>query len=219
MLNSYLELVKDPTTGQFHPVLAGFEDSVRIIDGINRVAVTPTGTSVPPPLRLVPSYPDLPMESVYPRAVANPDPGIYLREVGKGRVVYFPEDIDATFWDSLQLDHAKLLKNAIVWATNEPAPVVVEGQGLIDMTAWGQKNSVTVHLVNLTNAMMMKGPVREIIPITKQRVSIRVPIGKRIAGTKLLVAGTEVPHRMEGGTAVVEVPSVAVHEVVAFDLI
>ena len=90
MLNSYLELVKDPTTGQFHPVLAGFEDAVRIIDGINRVVVTPTGTSIAPSLKLVPSYPDLPMESVYPRAVANPEPGIYLREVGKGRVGVFP---------------------------------------------------------------------------------------------------------------------------------
>src|SRR5271156_79561 len=218
MLNSYLELAKDPTTGQFHPVLAGFEDAVRIIDGINRVVVTPTGTSIAPSLKLVPSYPDLPMESVYPRAVANPEPGIYLREVGKGRVVYFPVDIDATFWDSLQLDHAKLLRNAIVWATNEPAPVMVEGQGLIDMTAWQQKNSVTVHLVNLTNAMMMKGPVREIIPITKQRVSIHVPTGKRIAGAKLLVAGTAVPHYMEDRIAVVEVPSVAVHEVLALDL-
>ena len=219
MLNSYLELEKDPATGQFHPVLAGFEDAPRIIDGVNRVVVTPNGTSIPPPLRLVPSYPDLPMESVYPRPVANPEPGMYLREVGKGRVVYFPADIDATFWDSLQVDHAKLLKNVILWATNEPAPVTVEGQGLIDMTVWQQKNSMTVHLVNLTNPMMMKGPVREIIPITKQRVSIRVPTGKRIAAAKLLVADTAVPHHMENRMAVVEVPSVSVHEVVAFDFI
>jgi hypothetical protein len=219
MLNSYLELAKDPVTGDFHPVLDGFEDAVRIIDGINRVAVTPRGASTAPPLRLVPSYPDLPMESVYPRPVANPEPGIYLREVGKGRVVYFPADIDATFWDSLQLDHGMLLKNAIAWATNEPAPAVVEGQGLIDMTAWRQKDSVTVHIVNLTNAMMMKGPVREIIPITKQRVSIRVPAGKKIARAKLLVAGIEVPHRIESDTVVAEVPAVAVHEVIAFDLV
>jgi hypothetical protein len=219
MLNSYLELARDPVTGDFHPVLSGFEDAVRIIDGINRVAVTPKGASTAPPLTLVPSYPDLPMESVYPRQVAKPEPGIYLREVGKGRVVHFPADIDATFWDSLQTDHGTLLKNAIVWSTNEPAPAVVEGQGMIDMTTWQQKDSVTVHIVNLTNAMMMKGPVREIIPITKQRVSIRVPAGKQIARTKLLVAGIVAPHRMEGGAAVVEVPSVAVHEVVAFDLI
>jgi hypothetical protein len=66
--------------------------------------------------------------------------------------------------------------------------------------------------------MMMKGPVREIIPITKQRVSIRLLDGKRIAGAKLLVSGTAVPHHMEGRMAVVEVPSVAVHEVLALDL-
>ena len=56
------------------------------------------------------------------------------------------------------LDHAKLLRNAVLWATNETAPVTVEGQGVLDISIWGQKNSMTVHLVNLTNPMMMKGP-------------------------------------------------------------
>jgi hypothetical protein len=219
MLNSYLELEKDPRTGRFHPLLTGFEDATRIINGINRVMVTPTGESLPSPLRLVPSYPDLPMEAVYPRAVTKVEAGVYLREVGRGRVVYFPEDIDATFWDSLELDHAKLLKNAILWATNEAAPVTVEGQGVIDLTVWSQKNSMTLHLVNLTNPMMMKGPVREIFPIGKQVVRIRVPAGKRVVGVKLLVAGTTVPHRAEGEMVMMEVASVAVHEVVALDLV
>jgi hypothetical protein len=218
MLNSYLELEKDPRTGAYHPLLKGFEDAVRIVNGINRVAVKPIGESLPAPLQLIPSYPDLPMEAVYPRAVANPEAAVYLREVGRGRVVYFPEDIDATFWDSLELDHAKLLKNAIVWATNEAAPVTVEGQGVLDVTAWSQKSSVTVHLVNLTNPMLMKGPVREIFPVAKQTVRIRVPAGKRVVGAKLLVAGKAVPHRAEGEMVVVEVASIGVHEVVALDL-
>ncbi|WP_263381365.1 alpha-amylase family protein [Granulicella arctica] len=218
MLNSYLELTKDPATGQFHPVLTGFEDAVRIIDGINRVVVTPAGPSASAPLQLVPSYPDLPMEAVYPRPVSNPEAAVYLREVGKGRVVYFPADIDATFWDSLQLDHAKLLRNAIVWATNQTAPVTVMGHGVIDVTAWQQKDSMTVHLVNLTNAMMMKGPVREILPIGQQTVSISLPAGKRVTSVKLLVSGSSAPHRMEEGRLLVEVHKVEVHEVVALDL-
>ena len=34
---------------------------------------------------------------------------------------------------------------------------------------------MTVHLVNLTNPMMMKGPLREIIPVGPERVRIRLP--------------------------------------------
>ena len=37
-------------------------------------------------------------------------------------MVYFPGDIDRTFWDVLSFDHARLLRNPVVWATDEPAP-------------------------------------------------------------------------------------------------
>ena len=49
---------------------------------------------------------------------------------------------------------------------------------------------MTVHLVNLTNPMMMKGPIREIIPITAQQVSLQIPAGRRVKQVQLLVAGT-----------------------------
>ena len=41
------------------------------------------------------------MEEVYPRVPKTDIPGVYMREVGKGRVVYFPWDIDRTFWETL----------------------------------------------------------------------------------------------------------------------
>ena len=41
---------------------------------------------------------------------------------------------------------------------------------------------MTVHLVNLTNPMMMKGPIREIISSPPQRVQIRVPEGRKVSG-------------------------------------
>ena len=40
-----------------------------------------------------------------------------------------------------------------------------KGPGVLDVTVWRQRDSMTVHLVNLTNPMMMKGPLREIIPV------------------------------------------------------
>ena len=177
MNNSYLNLEKDPKTGNYHPLLAGFEDATRIIDGIHRTIVTPAndGHTLPPPLMIVPTYPDLPMEAVYERTKETKDPGVFLREVGKGRVVYFPMDLDRTFWDVLDVDHSKLIRNAILWAGREPQPLSVEGHGVLDVSVWSQQNSMTVHLVNLTNPMMMKGPVREIIPIGPQKVRVGCP--------------------------------------------
>ena len=218
MLNSYLNLQKEPS-GKIHPLLAGIGDTQRIINGTHQVHVTAAGNSLPAPLLIEPTYPDLPMEAVFPRGNAAHDPGVFLREVGKGRVVYFPGNIDRTFWDVLAGDHALLLRNAVLWASNEPGPLEVEGKGVLDVAFWSQKDSVTAHLVNLTNPMMLKGPIREIIPISGQKVSIRLPKdGRRVSKARLLVAGSEVPFREEDGAIVVQVPTIELHEVVALDL-
>jgi Hypothetical glycosyl hydrolase 6/Beta-galactosidase trimerisation domain len=215
--NSYLTLEKDPTTGRFHPLLAGLEDSTRIINGVNRVIVKPAMAGSYSPLIVVPSYPNLPMEEVFPRPDKIREAGVFIREIGRGRVVYFPWDVGRTFWYVLNTDHGKLLRNAVLWATNEPAPVSVNGPGVIDLSIWTQKNSMTVHLVNLTNPMMMKGPVREIIPIPRQDVRIRIPDGRHIAKVHLLVGKREIPYRRERDAIALEIPSVGLHEVIAVE--
>ena len=84
MQNSYLSLDQDPATGQRHPVLAGLDDTPRIINGVFRVHVNPT-TTFPSPVTLIPSYPDLPMEHVYPRVPHTETRELYLRETGSSR--------------------------------------------------------------------------------------------------------------------------------------
>ncbi len=104
--------------------------------------------------------------------------GVYLRELDSGgRVVYFPWDIDRTFWEVLCVDHFKLLRNAVQWATNEAPAVSVTGPGLLDTTAWRNQDAIVIHLVNLTNPMAMKGPFREFIPVGEQTVKVRLPEG------------------------------------------
>ena len=90
MQNSYLRLEADPTTGKRHPLLAGLEDATRILNGVHLVGVEATRPFPNPPLTLIPSYPDLPMEKVYPRVLQTDVPEVYLREQSPGRVVYFP---------------------------------------------------------------------------------------------------------------------------------
>ena len=173
MHNAYLRLEHDAAPG--HPLLLGLEDAPRIIHGVTRLDVTPTMRFPAPPLTHIPSYPDLPMEKVFMKTPRTDIAQVFLREVGAGRVAYFPWDIDRTFWEILDVDHGKLLRNAVAWATNEPAVVTVEGRGVLDVAVWRQKDSMTVHCVNLTNPMMMKGPVREVIPVGGQTVRVHLP--------------------------------------------
>jgi len=215
--NAYLSLEHDAAPG--HPLLRGLEDAPRIIHGIWQVEVAPRQAFPNPPITLVPSYPDLPMEKVYVREERHDVPQVFLREEGRGRVAYFPWDVDRTFWEVLSPDHLKLMRNAVSWASNEEPPVTVEGPGVLDVTVWRQKESITVHLVNLTNAMMMKGPVREILPLGPQRVRVRLPEGARAKRVRLLAAGGLPAFREDGGGWLeTTVPQVAVHEVVAVGL-
>jgi hypothetical protein len=218
MRNAYLRLEADPRTGRRHPLLDGLDDAPRVIHGTWRLDVTPKAEFPDRPLTLIPSYPDLPMEKVYPRVPSTDVAEVYLREVGPGRVVYFPWDIDRIFWEVLAVDHGILLCNAVRWATAEAPPVEVVGPGVLDVNAWRQAGSVTVHLVNLTNPMMMKGPFRELIPVGEQRVTVRLPEGAKARRVRLLVAGGEVPMAQDGPALSVTVPSVRDLEVVAVDL-
>jgi hypothetical protein len=103
------------------------------------------------------------------------------------------------------------------WAANEERPVTVTGQGVLDVTVWEQKNSMTVHLVNLTNPMMMKGPIRELIPVGEQVVRVQVPEDRQITRVHLLRAGISPAVQYERGAITVRVPSILEHEVVAVD--
>jgi hypothetical protein len=216
MQNAYLRLEHDTTPR--HPLLNGLADAPRIIHGVSRVEVRPRRPFGPMPLTLIPSYPDLPMEQVYPRVERTDIAQVFLHEEpGGGRVAYFPWDIDRTFWEVLSGDHLALLRNAVHWATRGDSPVVVTGPGVLDVTVWEQRASMTVHLVNLTNPMMMKGPVRELLPVGEQVVRLRLPEGRRPRAVRLLAAGRTLKPVVDEGRLVVTVPSVLDHEVVAVD--
>jgi hypothetical protein len=218
MQNSYLRIEADPATGEYHPLLSGLENAQRIINGVYRLPVKDTLSRAYAPLTLVPSYPDLPMEEVYPRQPKTSVPEILLRELGESRIVYFPWDVDRAFWEVMCVDHGKLLQNAVQWSTNEEPVAEVTGPGVLDVTVWRQAASMAVHLVNLTNPMMMKGPFRELIPVGQQLVRVRLPEGRQPQRVRLLAADQTVPTDVSDGCLRVTVPSVLDHEVIAIDL-
>ncbi len=224
MKNSYLRLEHEALPN--HPLFKGLEDAPRIVNGVSRLEVKPREKLEAMPITLIPSYPDLPMEKVHPRQPKTDIAGVYLREVPApadkrrtpGRIAYFPWDIDRTFWEILNIDHFKLLRNAVEWATNERQPFEVSGPGLLDVTAWCTKDAIVVHLVNLTNPMAMKGPFREFIPVGEQRLKLRLPDALQPKSVRLLVANKTPQTARDRSELTIIVPSIVEHEVVAIDV-
>ena len=217
MQNSYLRFRNDPVTKKYHPVLEGLEDAYRTINGRFRLKVTPK-TAFPSPVTLVPTYPDLPMEDVYTR-VPDPDTReLYLRELdGKSRIAYFPWDIDRSFWQFMAWDQGRLLINTIRWALNEEPLVTVDALGVVETTVWRQKDSMAVHLVNMTNPMMMKGPFRELIPIDAG-VSIKIPAGLKVTGVKLPMRDAVPQYAIKDGRVNLKITGIYDHEIIGLDL-
>ena len=164
------------------------------------------------PFLFVPDFPDLPMEEVYPRE--EPRGGaVIARDTAGGRTVYIPWNIGGIFWEVLAADHGRLIANAVRWALKDPSRVEVSGKAVLDVALRENADGVAVILHNLTNPMMLKGPIREIFPVGPQQVSVALG-GKAVGSARLLVAGREVPVRTEGGRAIVEVPGIDTLEVV-----
>ena len=195
MLNSYIRLEHEALPG--HALFTGLEDAPRIINGVSRLEVTPRAKFAETPFTLIPSYPDLPMEKVYPRVPRTGISCLYLRQPA-GRVAYFPFDIDRTFWEVLCTDHLKVLRNTLLWANDEAPTVEVDGPGLLDVTVWRNSVSITVHLVNLTNPMAMKGPYRDFFPVGPQTVRLRLPRDIQAKRARLLAADKDVAIERSG---------------------
>jgi hypothetical protein len=213
MKNSYLRL---DLAGK-HPVLAGFHDTERIVNGGFRLPLKENTPFADKPVTLIPAYPDLPMEEVYPREDHTSIAELYLRSYGQGRVAYFPWDIDSIFWDQLCADHLRLFINSLDWVTQEDRLLTLRGYGVFDVAVWKQEHSLTVHLLNMNNPLAMRGPVRELLPSFPQELTLSLPQGVKPATVKLLSTGKELAYQLDGQKLIVSVPSFLDHEVVAID--
>jgi hypothetical protein len=95
--------------------------------------------------------------------------------------------------------------------------VEVRGKGVLDVAAREGNGRTLVLLANLTNPMMMKGPIRETYPVGRQEVSVALPEGRQGAVARLLVAGGEAAVEIRDGRAVVTVPGLDLAEAVRID--
>jgi hypothetical protein len=205
--NSYVALNGD------HPINRGYDGAQRIIGGTEIVAIEPT-TDVELPFLAIPDFPDLPMEEVYPRLPPQLAGVVARTTSAGGRVVYVPWNIGEVFWTYMAPDQGRLISNAVRWALGKSAEVEVHGKGVFDVGLHGNDEGRAVCILNLTNPMMMKGPLRETWPVGPLSVKVEIPEGKTVKSARLLVSGEDVPFRISDGSATVEIKDIETMEVV-----
>jgi Hypothetical glycosyl hydrolase 6 len=206
--NTYVALNGD------HAVNAGYQGAKRIMGGTQLLAVEPTDHGAATPFLFVPDFPDLPMEEVYPRE----DPhgaAVIASETGQGgRVVYIPWNIGEIFWQVMAVDHGRLIANAVRWALGKTPQVTIEGKGVVDLALRESDDGLALTLFNLTNPMMLKGPVRENYSLGVQKLSFEIPPGKSIASVRLVVADCSAAFTVEADRVIIDVPGIDRLEVV-----
>lgn len=196
-----------------HPVSAGFDGANRIIGGTRLIAVD-AATDTEQPFLYVPDFPDLPMEEVYPREEPRGAAVVTREHKGGGRTVYIPWNIGGILWEVLAADHAKLIGNAVHWALGKRSDVEIGGRSALDLAVRRDDQGMAVVLNNLSNPMMMKGPIREVYPVGQHEVSVALPAGKMLGKARLLIADRDAKAKVADGRVIVEVPGIETIEVV-----
>lgn len=199
-----------------HPINQGYEGAERIIGGTHLMGVEALNGAEQPFL-YVPDFPDLPMEEVYPREEARGAAVIARRHEGGGRTVYIPWNIGATFWQVLAGDHGRLIANSVHWALSKRVDVEVDAKGVIDIALRKSEDRLVVLINNLTNPMMMKGPIREVFPIGPITLSIAIPQGRSVDQVRLGSTGESLRHQSADGRVKVTLAELATLDAVQVD--
>lgn len=203
--NSYLQVERR------HPILNGIGETDFLPGPIYRVPIH----DIPNPiLTRIPPYPAYPVEFVFPESAKTAGPSVVVRE-GKGRVVYFSDDMDRTFWRSWNRDLGSMLSNAVRWAGRDSFNAKVTGPGLFDAFYWETEPGLALHLVNYTTPALMKGPARAISVMGSQDVRLQLPADFRAGKVTTLSNAKELAFRVDGSELAFTVPQVGEYEVVA----
>lgn len=135
------------------------------------------------------------------------------RQAG-GRTVHIPWNIGATYWEVQAKDHQRLIENAVRWALGGPSMVEISGKGVLDIGVRQGPSEMLVSLVNLTNPMMWKAPIRDIYPTGTQEVSIAMKGDETDVKAYLPISGVSAQVQLRDGRAIVTVPKIDIVEAV-----
>ncbi|WP_420140927.1 alpha-amylase family protein [Sphingomonas sp.] len=197
-----------------HPLTRGFTDTNWIQGSSCRAPISADG---PPILTHVPPYVWYPPEGVYPTQPKTDIPTVVARERGGAKLVHLSEDIEAGYWRTGANDLGDLVRNAFAWMVPAPS-LAIDGEGLIECSAWVTEPGYTVHLVNHTQPAFRANAARAMPTLGAQAVRLTLPDPRPIRRATLLRAGTPIDVRQEGASVRFTVPAVGEYEAVALEV-
>jgi len=163
----------------------------------------------------VPGFVRYPPELAYPTERQTDEPAIVLRESGKSRTVWFPGDIERTYWITGHSDLLRLLHNAIRWVSHDERAVQVDGSGLVEVFCWETAPGYAVHLLNYNTPNAFHGWLHSVDPLGPQRVTMKLQSGVSVKTVELLRSGQKPAFAFRDQVLQFTVPSVAEYEVAA----
>ena len=160
-----------------------------------------------------------------PDAKGEPVPAIVTHTYGRGRVVYFGAGLDAANYLYAYPYQRLLLKQAIEWAANSPAPIRIEAPMCVHAVTMRQKREGTRLIVQLFNDLNTTAfhakpdddvPLREeTIPISDVRVTFR---GYHLQRVHLEPDGLDLKPTIGPDGTTVLVPKLEIHSAVVAEL-
>ncbi len=195
-----------------HAILAGFEETTWIAGAQNRVPLKPSPGAV---ASVVPGFVRYPPELAYPTQPHTEEPAVVLREQGNSRLVWFPGDVERTYWVTGQSDLRRLLGNAIRWVSHDERVVDVRGPGLIETFCWETEPGYAVHLLNYTTPNAHHGWLESVDALAPQRVTLKLPDGVHVRAVELLRSAQTPRFTFANQVLEFTVPSLAEYEVAA----
>ena len=205
--NAYSARLEKP-----HEILAGFAETTWIAGAQNRVPLKPVDGSV---ATVVPGFVRYPPELAYPTERQTEEPAVVLRESGNSRTVWFPGDVERTYWVTGHSDLLRLLHNAIRWVSRDERVVSVEGPGLVEVFCWETDPGYAVHLLNYNTPDAFHGWVESANPLAPQRVTMKLPSGVSVKAVELLRSRQKPAFVFRDQLLQFTVPSIEDYEVAA----
>lgn len=201
-----------------HEIVKDFGDTSILPGGEYYVPVVAPGKHV---LTVIPPYPNGIPEMVYahsrkeldyPNQKSN-EPAMVIRENGGSRLVYFPSDIDKNIWTRSSADLSKLLQQAVAWMMKGESPVIIKGEGNIEIFAWETEPGFALHILNYNNPNMARASIRKFYPIGEQKVIMKLPDNINISRGELIRSETPLKFKQTGNIVEFTISSINDFEV------
>jgi hypothetical protein len=126
--------------------------------------------------------------------------------------------MDASYWRLDNTDLGLQLKNVIQWVLRDNNPVIIQGEGLMEVFAWQTEAGFAIHMVNYNGPNAFRGRMRP--PVTLGIQTVQIELARDVKIKKAFLLGAEKPlnFQQRGRTIKITVPSVKSYEVVALEI-